>query len=151
MIGELNLKNKEIAKQVLELQVASYRIEARIIGFYGIPPLKDTVDSLQGCGEIFYGYFIDDVLVGMISYKEIENSSDIHRVAVHPCFFRMGIADKLINFVEGLESDINKVVVCTGKENIPAVSLYLKNGYKKMKDMEISKDIYITKFEKILE
>lgn len=42
-------------------------------------------------------------------------------------------------------------MVCTGKESIiPAVSLYLKNGYKKMKDMEISKNIYITKFEKIL-
>lgn len=64
------------------------------------------MDSLQGCGGIFYGYSIDDVLVGMISYKRIENSSDIYRGAVHPCFFRMGIADKLINFVEGLESDI---------------------------------------------
>jgi len=60
----------------------------------------------------------------------------------------MGIANNLINFIEGLENNINKVVVSTGKENLPAVNLYLKNGYKKEKDIEISKGMYITEFEK---
>ena len=83
------------------------------------------------------------------SYKIIENVLDIHRVAIHPFFFRMGIASKLVNFIEGLEGNINKVVVCTGKKNLPAVNLYLKNGYTKKKDIEISKDIYLTEFEKV--
>ena len=62
----------------------------------------------------------------------------------------MGIAGKLINFIEGLESNINKIIVSTGKENLPAVNLYLKNGYEKKNDIEISKGIYITEFEKII-
>lgn len=150
MIKKINIKDIKTAKHVLDVQIASYKIEAEIIGFFEIPPLKDTIDSLKECGEIFYGYHIDDVLVGIISFKIIENVLNIHRVAVHPRFFRMGIAGKLVGYVEVLESNIYKVVVCTGKENLPAVNLYLKNGYQKIKDIEICKDIYIAEFEKIL-
>lgn len=148
MIIRLNLKDVENARKVLDVQLNSYRVEARLISFDGIPPLKDSVESLIQCDEIFYGYFIDDVLAGIISYKVIENVLDIHRVAVHPQFFRRGIADRLIGFVEEVENDIEKIVVSTGKENIPAVSLYLKKGYIKTGDVEISKGIYITEFEK---
>lgn len=150
MIEKLDLKDIETVKRIIELQIASYKIEAKMIGFYDIPPLKDTIDSLQECDEIFYGYSIDGFLAGVISYKIIENVVDIHRVAIHPSFFRRGIANKLINFIEELECSIKKAVVCTGKENLPAVNLYLKNGYKKKKDIEISKGIYLTEFEKIL-
>ncbi len=150
MMRRLDLQDKETAEKVLELQAASYKIEAQIIGFYDIPPLKDTIDSLRKSGEIFYGYFEDEVLAGIISYKVIENTLDIHRVAVHPSFFRMGIAQKMVNFIEGAEVGINKVVVCTGKENKPAVNLYLKNGYKKTEDIEIGRNVYLTAFEKII-
>ena len=150
MIKRLDLQDKETAEKALELQVASYKIEAQIIDFYDIPPLKDTIESLRKCDEIFYGYFIDEVLAGIISYKVIENTLDIHRVAVHPSFFRMGIAKKMVNFIEGIEAGINKVVVCTGKKNQPAVNLYLKNGYKKTEDIEIGRNVFLTAFEKIV-
>lgn len=151
MIKELDLTNMKIAASVLQLQIASYKIEAELIGFYEIPPLKDTLDSLTECDEIFYGYFINNILAGLISYKINENILDIHRVAVHPCFFKRGIAGKMISFIEKIEGTINKAVVCTGKENLPAVNLYLKNGYQKVKDIEISKRIYLTEFEKIFQ
>lgn len=150
MIKKINLKNIKTAKHVLELQMSSYKIEAEIIGCYEIPPLKDTLGSLKECDEIFYGFYKNEVLAGIISFKIIENVLDIHRVAVDPRFFRMGIAGKLVNFVEVLESNIKKVLVCTGKENLPAVNLYLKNGYKKTKNIEISKNINLTEFEKML-
>ena len=150
MIKKLNIKDTEVAKCVLELQLVSYKIEADIIGFQEIPPLKDTIDSLKRCGEIFYGYYMNDVLAGIISYKIIETVLDIHRVAVHPLFFRKGIASKLIDFIEELGINIIKVIVCTGKDNLPAVTFYLSKGYKSIKDFEISKGIYITEFEKII-
>ncbi|WP_055668697.1 GNAT family N-acetyltransferase [Desnuesiella massiliensis] len=150
MIRKLNLKDIETVKRVLEVQIASYKIEAQIINFYEIPPLKDTIDTLKNCDETFYGYYINDTLAGIISFKIIENTLDIHRVAVHPQFFRMGIAGKLFNYVENIQNNINKVVVRTGRDNLPAVNLYLKNGFQKIKDIEISKDIYLTQLEKIL-
>jgi hypothetical protein len=41
------------------------------------------------------------------------------------------------------------VIVSTGKENVPAVKLYLKKGFNKVKDREIATGIYITEFEKV--
>lgn len=131
MIKELNINDVLVAKSVLELQKASYKIEADIIGFQDIPPLKDTIESLIQCEETFFGYYLNDVLAGIISFKFIGNVLDIHRTAVHPDFFRMGIAQKLLLYTERLKSNIYKIKVCTGKANIPAVNLYLKNGYKK--------------------
>lgn len=150
MIKRLNLKDIETVNRIMDLQRDSYKIEAQLIGFYEIPSLKETIESLQQCDEIFYGYYINDDLTGIISFKIIDDVLDIHRVAIHPNFFRMGIANKLINFIEGLNKNINRIVVCTGKDNFPAVNLYLKNGYIKKKDIEIKNGIYITEFEKIL-
>lgn len=150
MIKKLDLKNIVTVESVLELQKESYKVEAEIMNFYDIPPLKDTISSLKECDEIFYGYYINNILAGIISYKIIENVLDIHRVAIHPSFFRMGIAGKLISFIEEIDNSTSKVVVCTGKKNLPAVNLYLKNGYQKVKDIEICEGIYLTKFEKII-
>jgi len=149
MIKKLNLNANKIVKEVLDTQIDSYKVEAEIIGFYDIPPLKDTVDKLKKCNEIFYGYYIEDVLVGIISYKIIENVMDIHRVAIKPDYFRMGIGGKLIKYIEKINKGINKITVCTGSKNLAAINLYIKNGYKRIEDIEISKGVYLTKFEKV--
>jgi ribosomal protein S18 acetylase RimI-like enzyme len=150
MIRKLNLNDIKTLKEILDLQLASYKVEADIIGFYEIPPLKDTIDKLEHCDEVFYGYFIEEVLAGIISYKIEDKILDIHRVAVHPSFFKRGIANQLLCFVEEQKLDIVKIIVSTGKENKPVVSLYMKNGYKKVEDVQIEKDIYLTSFEKDL-
>lgn len=148
MIRKLDLSNEKTANDVYKLQTASYSIEAELIGFSDIPPLKDTAESLKHCNEIFYGYYIDDTLAGIISYKFIENIIDICRVAVHPSFFRMGIAGKLIDFAEDLETSAAGATVSTGKDNLPAVNLYLKKGFKRIRDIKVPEGIYITDFEK---
>lgn len=50
---------------------------------------------------------------------------------------------KLINYVEELykDKDVSKILVSTGKRNIPAINLYLKNGYVNINDVEIAKDV----------
>jgi ribosomal protein S18 acetylase RimI-like enzyme len=148
MIRLLDLNEIEIVRDILELQKASYIIEAELINFYDIPPLKDTIEAIKKCDEIFYGYYINESLAGIISYKISDKVLDIHRVAIHPRFFRLGVAGKLIAFIENLQLDINNIEVCTGKMNTPAVNLYLKNGYKEVKDIEIGEGIYLTLFKK---
>lgn len=150
MIQKLDLKDTAVARMVLEVQTAAYSIEARIINFDGIPPLYDTVDTLACCEEIFYGFFIENKLAGIISVKYVDKLIDIHRLAVHPDFFRRQIAERLVSFIEKTETKARKVIVSTGKENFPAVNLYLKKGYRKSKDVEIAEGIYITRFEKVL-
>lgn len=148
MIQLLNIKDKVIAKQVLDLQLVSYPIEAKLINFYDIPPLKDTVDKLIDCTETFYGYYLDNNLAGILSFKIIDNILDIHRVCVHPDYFRRGIGEKLITFTENQNCRIDKIIVSTGKANIPAIKLYEKNGFKVVRDIEIAEGFYMTELEK---
>lgn len=92
MIKKIDITNPGISKEVLNIQIPSYKIEAEIIDFYDIPPLKDTVHSLQQCGETFFGYYLNDELCGVISIKIDDGIIDIHRLMVHPYHFRKGIA-----------------------------------------------------------
>lgn len=148
MIKELDLKDSCLVEEILNIQKASYLVAAEIIGFYDIPTLKDTVETIKASGESFYGYYLGEVLVGIISFKTEGEILDIYRIAIHPSFFRKGIAEKLLRFIESLHKGISKIIVATGKENIPAVKFYIKNGFKKVNDIEIKEGIYLTSFEK---
>lgn len=130
MIKRLNLLNSKIAEAVLNLQIPSYQVEAEILNYPELPPLKDSIQTLQNCGETFYGYFIEEDLVGAISFRIQENTTlDIHRMVVHPSHFRKGIAKALLNFIENIHSEVNTILVTTGTENSPAIKLYIQSGY----------------------
>ncbi|MDF2802211.1 MAG: acetyltransferase, family [Anaerocolumna sp.] len=150
MIQLLNIKDKAIAKQVLDLQLISYPIEAKLINFYDIPPLKDTLEQLMDCSESFYGNYINNILAGILSFKIVDHILDIHRVCVHPDYLRRGIGEKLITYIEAQNPSINKIIVSTGKANIPAIKLYEKKGFIMVRDIEIAENFYITELEKTL-
>ena len=124
-------------------------MEAKIIDYYELPPLKDTVDTLQKCEETFFGYFENTNLCGAISLKLVEDVVDIHRLIVHPSHFRKGIAQLLLNFVIN-RFDVKKVKVATGSKNTPAVNFYLKNGFKITNRYTVNEQLSITFFEKEL-
>lgn len=148
MIIKLDISNIDTISKILDIQKKSYKVEADIIGFYDIPTLKDTINTIKESNEIFYGYYIDNELSGIISYKILSQTLDIHRLAINPKFFRKGIANKLISFIQEYNSDINKIIVSTGKDNKPAIELYIKNGFVKLKDLKINDSLIISCFEK---
>lgn len=146
-IIDINIKNN--ARDVLNIQIPSYKVEAEIIGTDEIPPLKDTVETLQQCEETFFGYYEGEELCGVISLKLEDNVVDIHRLIVHPSHFRKGIAQKLLNDVSSnLEAE--KIIVATGTKNIPAISFYKKNGFENNKVVTVNETLSLTFFEKKL-
>lgn len=147
-IKEINLNRIMAAAEVLELQRTSYKIEAELIGTDEIPPLKESFEQLQNCGETFIGYFIETRLAGAVSYKKLDGLIDIHRVMVHPDFFRRGIAAKLITHIEYLEKDTSEICVSTGAANLPAVRLYEKLGFARQKDIFVGNGLRIANFKK---
>lgn len=149
MIKGIDIHEETIAKAVVDLQKVSYQVEAELIGFVAIPPLLDTVDTLMENDEIFYGYYIKERLIGLISYKLEDEIVDIHRVAVHPDFFRKGIAIQLLAHIESLPMDICKFIVSTGSKNLPAIHLYTKLGFIKVEEKDVAPDLKITSFEKL--
>ncbi len=149
MIKKIDITNRKNAESVLTIQIPAYEMEAKIIGSYEIPPLKDTVDTLQQCGETFFGYYLNEELCGAISIKLEDDKVDIHRLIVHPNHFRKGIAQTLLNFLEK-NSNVKAVKVATGSKNTPAVNFYKKNGFQNIKEVTINEQLSITFFEKKL-
>ena len=148
MIKIIDISNSKNAEDVLNIQIPSYKVEAEIIGSYEIPPLKDTVYTLQHCGETFFGYYENEELCGVISIK-VDDDVDIHRLIVHPNHFRKGIAQLLLNFIE-TKFQIETIKVATGSKNIPAVSFYKKNGFRNIKEVIVNEQLSLTFFEKKL-
>jgi ribosomal protein S18 acetylase RimI-like enzyme len=147
VIKPLDVKDPPTIGRVLSLQRAAYAVEAELIGFDGIPPLHDNPETLLACHETFYGCFTGGELAGLIAFTLDTGTLDVCRMAVCPRFFRRGVASRLLEFVEAVPG-IDRMVVSTGKGNDPAVSLYLKHGFKRVGEREVAEGVFITLFEK---
>ncbi|MFC5651646.1 GNAT family N-acetyltransferase [Paenibacillus solisilvae] len=148
MIKKLDLTSEAAAMQVLDVQIPSYRVEAELIGFNGIPYLSDTVESLMQAEEEFYGYLVDGQLAGMVALSMEEDVLRISRLVIAPPFFRQGIGRKLVQFVLDQNALIETIAVSTGASNLPAVCLYQKLGFVDTGVMEVAPDIFIALFER---
>jgi ribosomal protein S18 acetylase RimI-like enzyme len=147
MIQYLDITQRSVAKKVLDVQIPSYQVEAEIIGFNGIPQLNDSVESLMTSSEIFYGYFVDTSLAGAIAFVLEDNVLDIHRLIVHPNYFRKGIGESLVQYILNLDTAVKKYIVRTGSKNIPAKNLYKKFGFIEKEDEEVAPNVFLTIFE----
>lgn len=150
MIKKIDITDPKVAIEVLFIQIPSYKVEAEIIGYYDIPPLRDTPEKLQQCGETFFGYYLEGVLCGVISIKVKNDVIDIHRLIVHPKYFRKGIAQMLLDYIESNIESIETIIVSTGSKNIPAVIFYEKNGFSKIEETKINEHLILTNFKKHL-
>jgi len=147
LITLLNNKNQDMAEDIVRLQKASYKVEAELIGYMQIPPLLEVSEDIMESQETYYGYFVDGDLAGIISYIIEDGVLDICKVAVHPDYFKKGIARQLLQLTEKMDG-INKITVSTGKANRPAVNLYLSQGFVKTREFEVEKGLFIASFEK---
>ncbi|MCJ8014478.1 GNAT family N-acetyltransferase [Paenibacillus sp. KQZ6P-2] len=150
MITKLSLKDDDMIDQIWWLQHIAYRLEAEKIGFYDIPPLLDTHETLKNCDEIFYGYLNENgELIGAVATQsETPGSLTLMRMMVHPDHFRKGIAGSLIRHVLEDHPDIPLFIVSTGAKNEPAVNLYLKYGFVPFDTFEVAPGVELTTFHR---
>ncbi|RIX48620.1 GNAT family N-acetyltransferase [Paenibacillus nanensis] len=149
MIVELNHKDADTAQKMLDVQLPSYLVEAELIGFHDIPPLRDTTATIRESGESFIGFTVDQELAGFVSYELADdgNCVDICRMVVHPDYFRRGIARQLLSHLLAGAAAHKKVTVSTGERNEPAKSLYRSFGFTEAKQIEIAPGVKLSLFE----
>jgi phosphoglycolate phosphatase len=150
MIQMIDITKESGALKVLQLQHQSYRIEAKLIEFDELPPLRDTLADLQQSGETFYGFYEQNDLYGVISFKYNHGIFDIHRLMVHPDHFKRGIAKKLLHNLEMQGKNGESLVVSTGSKNTPAIDFYIKCGFEVNGEKEIIQGLWLTSFKKEL-
>lgn len=148
LIQSIAIKNIDIAQKIWILQQAAYRVEAQIIGWNDLPPLRETVADLMNSGETFACYVEAGELAGVISFKREDGIVDIHRMMVHPDHFRKGIARKLLQHVEATQKDWQRIIVSTGALNEPAAQLYVRHGFVLVEEKEVAPGLKLSFFEK---
>lgn len=146
MIDALNHRLEKTAKEIQRIQQAAYRIEAELMGFDGIPQLKESVLEIQNADEQFLGHS-GDPLKGFVSYKEEKGMIDIHRLAIDPAYFQQGVASALLtNLLDRFSG--RSFTVSTGTANEPAKKLYKKFGFEEKEQVEVAAGIWCTQFMK---
>lgn len=121
------------AEKIYALFQVSYRIEAALLGVSDFPPLRRTTSDFQNSNTQFFGLWQDDVLAAAVEIDQHKNTLDICSLVVHPKYFRQGIANKLLLFLENYDNS-ETLIVETGWANVPAIALYEKFGFQKTRE-----------------
>jgi ribosomal protein S18 acetylase RimI-like enzyme len=149
-VRPLDLADAGVAARVLELQRRAYEVEARLIGSDRIPPLHESLEELQTCGETFLGAYVEGRLAAVVSWRLDGETIDLHRLAVLPDFFRRGIGVALLRAALRSEPEARRAIAQTGAANEPAKQLYRGEGFAELGDREVLPGLWISQFERRL-
>ncbi|WP_236707868.1 hypothetical protein [Brevibacillus choshinensis] len=75
MIRVFPTTSQDAATRMWQLQQAAYRVEAELIGWSDLPPLRETVEELMGSEETFIAYVEEGELAGALSFQKMGISS----------------------------------------------------------------------------
>ncbi|MGA8851154.1 MAG: GNAT family N-acetyltransferase [Aeromicrobium sp.] len=136
-----------VALALLELQRASYAVEAELIGDDRIPPLRQNeVDLTSFRGHWLLAWNGVD-LVGAAAWVERESGVEIDKVMVRPTAHRQGVGSQLLALVIEAAAD-RQIAVATGRDNAPARALYGKYGFADVRDERVPPGIWITRLQR---
>lgn len=132
MIKKLDNSNEEVGSQIFTVFQASYKVEAQLIKACNFPPLSRSVKDIKASETLFYGFYENGRLAGVIEVATKSKHLEIDSLTVDPRYFKKGIAGKLISYVlDSFES--KEAIVETAVANEPAINLYKKHGFVEFK------------------
>ena len=146
---ELDPGDPATAAAIVELQRASYAVEAALIGSDGIPALTETTDEIRAAaGRSWLGVFDDAGLCGAVAWDELADGTiDICRLVVAPRAFRRGVASRLLDALDE-RFPMRTMLVSTGRDNEPAVTLYRRRGFHQVADREAAPGLFVTELRR---
>lgn len=135
------------AGTLLALQHASYALEAELIGDDRIPPLQEDAQGLTAWRGRWITAWDGVDLVGAAAWAEHDDHVDIAKVMVSPSALRRGIGGALVSRV--LEHAAGRpVAVTTGRDNVPAVQLYVRHGFEAEGDEQVPPGVWVTRLRR---
>ena len=75
------------------------KVEAKLLKAIDFPPLKRVLKDFTSSKTVFYGFYIEEHLSGVIEISCHHEFTHINSLVVDPNFFRQGIAKRLMKFV----------------------------------------------------
>jgi ribosomal protein S18 acetylase RimI-like enzyme len=124
-------KKTELA-EVLALQKQAYQSEAELYSDFSIPPLTQTLESLES--EFEQGLVLvaveDGGILGSVRATLKNGICHIGKLIVHPSSQGRGIGTQLMNNIENNFADAAAFEVFTGMRSEGNLRLYRRLGYR---------------------
>ena len=141
------------AEGILVLQKLAYQSEAEIYNDFKIPPLVQTLESIEKDFEnqFFLKAVIDRRIIGSVRAFIKEGTCHIGRLIVHPEFQNRGIGTKLMYEIEKIFNHCKLFELFTGDKSERNLYLYQKLGYQVYKKANITDQTTIVYLEKKVE
>ena len=134
----------DLARALLAVQHSAYAVEAALIGDDRIPPMHEDIDDLRRAPLSWLAAFVDDRLAGAIAWADTVDEIDVDRLMVAPSAHRRGVALTLVREVLR-RAGTRRAVVSTGRDNAPAMALYVRLGFSRVDDREVLPGLWVTR------
>ncbi|MFD5427613.1 GNAT family N-acetyltransferase [Streptomyces sp. NPDC127084] len=149
-VCELDVAEDATAAAVHRIGRRAYAVEAELIGFDGIPPLRESLAEMRVQPLRWLGATLadDGRIAAFLAWRSPADANivDIDRVCVDPAWFRHGLASRLIGRLLVDLAPIGDVRVSTGADNIPAVALYEGLGFSRVGIIEPAPGLRVAEF-----
>ena len=141
-------------EMILDLQKECYLTEAELHEEFNIPPLTQTIDSINKYfieGTLFLKGIINGEIVASVRGYTKENTSFIGRLIVKKEFQNLGFGKALMSEIETFLSHCSRCELFTGYKSEKNIKLYQKLGYDEFKRQVVNDNltlVYMQKFKK---
>ena len=138
------------ALAILHLQKAAFLSQAALYNNYALPPLHQTLASLQEkfCTNIVLKALVQEKIVGSVRFKHVGDLVEVERLVVAPDFQNRGIGSGLLRKIEELTPSAFGYRLFTGNKSRKNIHIYQQLGYKITNRETSSQNIAIVRMEK---
>ena len=138
------------APEILALQKVAYASEARLYDDWSIPPLTQTLTSLEAefRTHTILKAVVAQRLVGSVRAVCRQGVCAIGRLAVHPEFQGRGIGSALLRAAEAASGGATRFELFTGSRSEANIRLYQRHGYSIVRTEVLSPSVSLVFLEK---
>lgn len=143
---------KEDLQEILDLQKACYLSEAELHNDFNIPPLTQTIESINGefdNGWLFLKVVHNNTIIAAGRGIIDGDTAHIAKLTVKQEFQNQKIGQSLLKKIESKLSNSKRYELFTGHKSLRNIYLYEKLGYSEYKRQFINDNLTLVYLEKI--
>ena len=136
---------------ILALQKECYQTEAALHNDYDLPPLTQTLDSINKDfmdGILFLKAVVDGQIIGAVRGETKGNTTYIGRLIVKKELQNKKIGQTLMNEIENRLDNCKRYELFTGNKSEKNLNMYTKLGYREYRRQPINDNLTLVFLEK---
>ncbi|MDP4093970.1 MAG: GNAT family N-acetyltransferase [Bacillota bacterium] len=136
----IEIAQKTDLSEILNLQKLAFYSEAAACNDFTIPPLVQTIESVEEefIRMTFYKTVSEGSIIGSVRVYTENDTCFIGRLIVHPDFQNRGIGKQLMKHVEKEFESCGRFELFTGKHSKRNIYFYSSLGYRIFKEEKIN-------------